>query len=131
MPLDDGKYDTEKLRTLAKPAMQKIRFLTMEVADFADGPAQSLLLTKEESFAILLNISSPRSKYPLPDGYSRTRIPRGNPSKKVVSLSKKLYVPRAITNSVVQINSDHLMDSFRFTANEDITLLGIQVSVPR
>lgn len=99
----------------------------MDVSEFADGPAQSQLLTKDESFAILLNISSVHTKYPLPDGFSKTRIPRINPSKKIVSLSCKLYVQRTICNPIVQINNGNLMDSMHFITNDNITLLGIQV----
>lgn len=99
----------------------------MDVSEFANGPAQSQLLTKDESFAILLNIASPHNKFSLPDGFSKTRIPRINPSKKVVSLQRKLYVQRTIKNPVVQINNGDLMDSLHFIANDNITLLGVQV----
>ena len=36
-----------------------IRYLTFTASEFAAGPAQSGLLTQEESFAILMNISAP------------------------------------------------------------------------
>ena len=36
-----------------------IRYLTFTDSEFAAGPAQSGLLTQEESFAILMNISAP------------------------------------------------------------------------
>ena len=35
------------------------RYLTFTASEFAAGPAQSGLLTQEESFAILMNISAP------------------------------------------------------------------------
>ena len=56
-----------------------VRYLTFPPAEFAAGPAKSGLLTQHESFAILMNISSPGS-WELPD-YMNTetearKIPR-------------------------------------------------------
>lgn len=127
MFIEDEKYDADKLRTFAKASLQKIRFLTMSVSEFAEGPAQSKFLTKDESFAILLNISSPSTKYPLPANFSTCRVHRTNPSQKMVCLSRKLYVQRAIKNPTVQINNGSLTDSLHFITHDDITLLGIQV----
>jgi hypothetical protein len=42
-----------------------IRYLTFTASEFAAGPAQSGLLTQEESFAILMNISAPGGYYGL------------------------------------------------------------------
>ena len=56
-----------------------VRYLTFPPGEFAAGPAKSGLLTQHESFAILMNISSPGS-WELPD-YMNTetearKIPR-------------------------------------------------------
>lgn len=126
---DDEKYDEEQLRALAKPGLQKIRFLTMDISDFADGPAESVLLTKDESYAIFKKLSSFNNKHPLPDGFSPERTPRINPSKKIVNLQNKLYVQRTIKTPVLQMNNSNLTDSLNFIANDDITLLGVQVII--
>ncbi|XP_065225720.1 BTB/POZ domain-containing protein 2 [Planococcus citri] len=124
---DDDKYDEEKLKSLAKPGLQRIRFLAMDISDFADGPAESPLLTKDESYAIFKKLSSFHNKHPLPEGFSTVRTPRINPSKKVVNLQNKLYVQREIKTPVLQMNNSTLKDSLHFIANEDITLLGVQI----
>ena len=52
-----------------------IRFLTMTNEDFANSPAMSGILTQEESFAILMNISC-RDKWPMPSQLSSSRQSR-------------------------------------------------------
>ncbi len=56
----------EKQRQCLGDALFLIRYLTFPAAEFAAGPAKSGLLTQHESFAILMNISSPGS-WELPD----------------------------------------------------------------
>lgn len=51
-------------------ALQNIRFLTLTPQQFAEGPAKTNLLTQAEAFAILMNISSSRSDYPMPEGFT-------------------------------------------------------------
>ncbi|KAK7590688.1 hypothetical protein V9T40_002301 [Parthenolecanium corni] len=128
---EDETYDVEKVRTFAKSALKKIRFLTMSVSEFAEVPAQSQLLTKDESFAILLNISSTQTKYPMPEGFCTSRIPRINPSHKIVCLAKRIQVKRPIKNPTVQINCGNLKDTLRFIANDNLTLLGIKIRTQR
>jgi hypothetical protein len=43
-------------------ALFHIRYLTLTAAQFASGPAKSGLLTQQESFAVLMNISSPGNR---------------------------------------------------------------------
>ena len=62
--------DSNILRTVTGDALTKIRFLTLTPQEFAEGPGKSLLLTQEEAFAILMNISSSKSKVPMPTGFS-------------------------------------------------------------
>ena len=100
----------------------------MDPSDFADGPAQSQLLTKDEALAILLNLSSPHKKYPMPDGFSLNHLPRKNPSQKLVCLSRKSYMHRPIEERSVQLSNGCLTDELYFKTSDDITLLGIQVS---
>lgn len=118
---ENEKYNVEKIRSFARPALEKIRFLVMDVSDFAEGPAESPLLTKDESYAILLNISSPRSKVPLPDNFSENRIPR--------TLSRKLYMERPIRKNSARITNGCMADELTFTASDNVMLLGIQISV--
>lgn len=126
---EEEKHDADKVRKFAAPLLQKIRFLSMDPSDFADGPAQSQLLSKDEALAILVNISSPHKKYPIPDGFSDNELPRKNPSQKFVCLSRKSYVHRPIEDASVQLSNGCLTDEMFFRTNDDITLLGIQVRI--
>lgn len=59
--------------------MGKIRFLTLTPSQFAERPAVSQLLSQDEAFAILVNISSPNTSslpLPLPEGFTACREPR-------------------------------------------------------
>ena len=56
----------EKQRQCLGEALFLIRYLTFPASEFAAGPAKSGLLTQHESFAILMNISSPGS-WEMPD----------------------------------------------------------------
>ena len=51
----------------------------MTSEEFAAGPALSGVLTQEESFAILMNLSS-RDKWPMPTQLSSSRLQRGGGS---------------------------------------------------
>lgn len=54
-----------------RDAVKKIRFLTLLPKQFAETVARSNILTKDEAFAILMNISSPSHDiYPMPPGFS-------------------------------------------------------------
>jgi hypothetical protein len=43
---------------------------------FAEGPARTALLSQNEAFAILMNISSTNSGHPMPEGFSTNKNPR-------------------------------------------------------
>ncbi|XP_037824642.1 BTB/POZ domain-containing protein 6-like [Lucilia sericata] len=72
---------------LLKKAIKKIRFLTMTPETFANGPAHSKLLEKQETLAILIKLSSPYNQnYKLPEGFTdsltkRTMIFLTRPSR--------------------------------------------------
>ena len=57
--MDSNQPDRQ--RQCLGDALFLIRYLTFPPSDFAAGPAKSGLLTQTESFAILMNISSPGS----------------------------------------------------------------------
>ncbi|CRL06976.1 CLUMA_CG020014, isoform A [Clunio marinus] len=59
-----------------RDAVKKIRFLTLTPQQFAEGPARTNLLSQSEAFAILMNISTPNSVYPMPDSFTLNKNPR-------------------------------------------------------
>lgn len=59
-----------------RDAVKKIRFLTLTPQQFAEGPARTNLLSQSEAFAILMNISTPNSVYPMPDGFTLNKNSR-------------------------------------------------------
>lgn len=59
-----------------RDAVKKIRFLTLTPQQFAEGPARTGLLSQSEAFAILMNISTPNSVYPMPDGFTLNKNSR-------------------------------------------------------
>lgn len=60
---------TENLRKVSAGAVEKIRFLTMSAAEFGNGPCLSPMLTRDESFAIMVCLTSP-SKISMPPTFS-------------------------------------------------------------
>lgn len=78
-----------------RDAVKKIRFLTLTPQQFADGPARTSLLSQNEAFALLMNISSPNSIYPMPEGFTLNKNSRvfnvygdsRSPSPAVVSMA--------------------------------------------
>lgn len=59
-----------------RDAVKKIRFLTLTPMQFADGPARTNLLSQAEAFALLMNISTPNSVYPMPDNFTLNKNSR-------------------------------------------------------
>ncbi|XP_058810976.1 uncharacterized protein LOC131675853 [Topomyia yanbarensis] len=59
-----------------RDAIRRIRFLSLNPQQFADGPARTNLLTQSEAFAILMNISTSNSCYPMPEGFTTNKNPR-------------------------------------------------------
>jgi len=59
-----------------RDAVKKIRFLTLTPQQFAEGPARTNLLSQSEAFAILMNISTPNSIYPMIEGFTMNKNPR-------------------------------------------------------
>ncbi|XP_076633011.1 BTB/POZ domain-containing protein 2 [Colletes latitarsis] len=82
---NDGKF----LRSVIGNALFKIRFLSLSPQEFAEGPGMSLLLTKDEAFAILMNILCTRNKAPMPEGFSTNAHNRIKPLK--ISTTNKEY----------------------------------------
>lgn len=59
-----------------RDAVKKVRFLTLTPQQFADGPARTQLLSQSEAFAILMNISTTNSVYPMPEGFTMNKNSR-------------------------------------------------------
>lgn len=60
----------------------------MKPSDFATGPAQSLLLTKEDILSILMNISAGGlSHIPMPEEFNLCRSPRWYTRNKELDLA--------------------------------------------
>lgn len=84
-----------------RDAVKKIRFLTLTPQQFAEGPARTNLLSQSEAFAILMNISTPNSVYPMPEGFTmnkNSRVPFDSRSP------SPLARPRAPTNQAISVS---------------------------
>ena len=101
-------------------ALFLIRYLTLTAAQFASGPAKSGLLTQQESFAVLMNISSPGS-WDLPDYMSteaeERRLPREMLPSADVDLSAKYFCTRAMMQEPHCLNTSILDCSVTFTVD--------------
>lgn len=64
---------TSSRRPTVKDALHRIRFLTLTPQEFAEGPAMSTLLSQQEKFALLMNISSGCTDTSMPSGFSANR----------------------------------------------------------
>ena len=69
------------------------RYLTFPAGEFAAGPAKSGLLTQQESFAILMNISAPGS-WEMPDYMNTETEPRKIPNDSMPMLASGKIVIR-------------------------------------
>lgn len=65
------EVNPENQRKVLGECFGMVRFLTLKPSEFANGPAMSGLLTKEESYSLLMNISSP-GVAPLPSTICKT-----------------------------------------------------------
>ena len=80
------------------PPYLPARYMTLTAAEFAAGPAQSGLLSQQESFAILMNISCPGS-WDLPAHMEPNTELRRDPAKQLaveLDLGAKLWCKRAM-----------------------------------
>ena len=82
--IDQGSPDRQ--RQCLGEALFMIRYLTFQAPVFAAGPAKSGLLTQHESFAILMNISSPGS-WEMPDYMNKELEARKVPRDMIPMLS--------------------------------------------
>ncbi|XP_067002470.1 BTB/POZ domain-containing protein 6-B [Anabrus simplex] len=142
---EEGK----SLRSVLGHAIGKIRFLTLTPTQFAEGPALSRLLTQDESFAILMNISSSTpGKLPMPEGFTTSTVARKRPvhlpsrqdgvsdaessvissvGGDVIREGHKYYCLRNIVQEPHFLNTSILDCSVAFTVDRNICVLGVQV----
>nr|CAD7196800.1 unnamed protein product [Timema douglasi] len=134
LPLNDDK----SLRSVCGSALEKIRFLTLNPSQFAEGPALSPLLTQSESFAVLMNISSGGARVPLPEGFSSWTQPRQEPDRfsnhPVLPLApepyrqgQKYYCMRKVSQKPAILNTSILDCSVTFTVDRNVCVFGVQV----
>ena len=121
----------EKRRSMLSDALFLIRYLTFPPAEFASGPATSELLTQEESFAILMNISAPGS-WDLPDYLCKVREPRKTPPElisaaSVVDITQKYWCKRAMMQEPHCLNTSITDCSVTFMVDKDMCIHGIEV----
>ncbi|XP_058802674.1 uncharacterized protein LOC131670783 [Phymastichus coffea] len=70
--------DSKSLKSVIGNALSKIRFLTFSPQEFAEGPGKSPLLSQEEAFALLMNISSRNCEQSMPEGFCTNTQKRTN-----------------------------------------------------
>lgn len=119
-PPDGQPAPTQRVQeNTIRDAVKKIRFLTLTPQQFADGPARTQLLSQSEAFAILMNISTTNSVYPMPEGFTlnknsrvpfetaRTPSPLARPSappnQSAISVSVPQHAPIPAPSSPVSI----------------------------
>nr|CAD7411121.1 unnamed protein product [Timema cristinae] len=136
LPLNDDK----SLRSVCGSALEKIRFLTLNPSQFAEGPALSPLLTQSESFAVLMNISSGGARVPLPEGFSSWTQPRQEPDRfsnhPVLPLApepyrqgQKYYCMRKVSQKPAILNTSILDCSVTFTVDRNVCVFGVQAEL--
>lgn len=69
-PNDEPSVAQPNTTPTFRDALKKIRFLLMTPKQFAENVPRTNLLTTDESFAILMNISSSHISHPMPEGFS-------------------------------------------------------------
>ncbi|TRY62081.1 hypothetical protein TCAL_12261 [Tigriopus californicus] len=124
----------EKKRACLGEALYLIRYLTLTAAEYANGPAQSGLLSQEESFAILMNIAAPGSK-DVPNHMNGERQPRRSPLPGVVGaniaidvdMSRRYFCRRVVIPEPHCLNTSILDCSVTFTVDKDCCIHGIEV----
>jgi hypothetical protein len=114
------------LRDILGPAFGLLRFLTLVPSQFASGPALSDLLTRDESFAILVNLNSPGSM-DIPDGICRSTQQRICPQNDSFTWDAHLHSTNLCERQSHIDNTGTIECSVTFTASKNVRIIGIQV----
>jgi len=120
----------ERKRAAVGEALFLIRYLSLTAAEFAAGPAQSGLLTQQESFALLMNISCP-SSWKVPEYFSTNaetrKFPELHSLQGAVDTGTKYWCKRAMMQEPHCLNTSILDCSVTFTVDRDVYIHGIEV----
>lgn len=97
----------------------------MTPVEFAEGPAQNPLLTQEQKFAILMNISSKKAGLPMPEKFSNDTKHRNYQIKHKTSFY--LCKPDLVKDKPVK--SIGMIETYLiFSCHRDLKIYGVQVS---
>uniref|UniRef100_A0A336LV25 CSON005345 protein n=1 Tax=Culicoides sonorensis TaxID=179676 RepID=A0A336LV25_CULSO len=86
----DKNGETKNGKDLLLKAVSKIRYLSMPLQDFVDGPLVSDLLTPDEKITLTHLMASKSPKLKLPTGFSDSKVDRGYISKVLEILRYRL-----------------------------------------
>lgn len=104
--------DPKSLKTVIGNALTKIRFLTLSPQEFAEGPGKSLLLSQEEAFALLMNISSRNSEAAMPEGFTTNSQVRTNVFSQVFSTDFSVSLPSSFIQIYLFTKHAHIVLSY-------------------
>ncbi|XP_077272362.1 BTB/POZ domain-containing protein 1 isoform X2 [Temnothorax americanus] len=111
----------KSLKSVIGNALLKIRFLSLTPQEFAEGPAMSPLVTKDEALAILMNILCTGNKTPMPEGFctnsnSRAKLVKqphpavfGSTNTGMMT-SRHIFAPYGNLNTCISVRSGFLND---------------------
>lgn len=119
-------FDGAVLREVLGPAFHLLRFLTLVPSQFASGPALSNLLTREESFAILVNLNSPGS-LEIPAGVCTSTELRCCPQNDSFVWDPQRHSTFLCQRQMLIQNNGIIESVLNFTVNKNIRILGIQI----
>ncbi|KAF6214489.1 hypothetical protein GE061_009232 [Apolygus lucorum] len=117
-----GPEFSDKQKPIYEDLVSKICFLSMQPKEFAEGPALSPLLTKDQSFAILMNITSRNCDCPLPKGF--TAWVRKTDHE---DTSRNISLKLSLENITPTHNFSPTESTTLFCCNKDIDILGVMV----
>ncbi|KAK7862713.1 hypothetical protein R5R35_005988 [Gryllus longicercus] len=113
-------------RSLLKTVLLKIRFLTFSLEVFSKEVAPCPLFTREECFALLLNLASVKSAPSVPEGFSVCRELRKRPSVEIPNGYER-FCSRKVLFETLLLNDGSLICSICFRTNYSINILGVEV----
>lgn len=128
------EVNPENQRKVLGDCFSLVRLLTLKPSEFANGPAVSGLLTQEESFSLLMNISSPgvaslpssicknnksRQKLPTP--------PKTESSSMMVQLPARKWCACGGEVADILINEQLVDCSLSFSVNNNVSIHGMLI----
>ena len=122
-----GITDVTGKQIIFNEVISKIRFLNMSPQEFAEGPVMSSFISKDDSLALLINITSTNSPICYPKNFSnklRGKFEENKLNKNCIqeNLILKLNIGSAI---VISKDTDY---AFSICCDKDIKIHGFMVS---